>query len=929
MLLLLLEAKMKLMRRLLIISFLLISWSTYSQTVNLSGTVLNETGEPLMYATAVLLDPADSTLKFYGITDENGQFEIRDIKDGDYLLQIAFLGYETYYSNLNIPSGLENIPDVIIMKEKKVTLDEVNIVSERIPLQIKRDTIEYNASAFKTKPDASAEDLLKKLPGVEVDRSGNIKALGEDVKNVYVDGKEFFGNDPTVATRNLPADALNKVQVFDKHSDESEFTGIDDGIRDKSVNLVLKDDKKQGVFGDIMAGGGTGEHYQGNAKVYRFTGKTQMAALAMLNNVNQYGFSLNDYMNFSGGISALASEGGMIRLGDESGFPVNFGQPVSGHTTSGAGGFNYSFSKEKYKRVFFSYLVNSSKKELEETVKSWNYTPDGSFVENRFSESIRKNTTHRLNFGWRNRIDSLQNIIMNGNLSLLNGSAPSFSRIRSLLNDTLINTLHTDNENESERLSGNISGSYQKRINKNKTVLKLAADASFSRDISKIKYQNDLKYFDSPEEITTSQFQNNTLNYLNYAASLSAIQKISGTIFIKPGIRTGQSKESIEQTQGIPGPGEVIIDSLSPDFDKYYDWVRPSLVFRHNTKKTRFTASLKMELGRMRNSLWNDPYVEKKNSYFTPALSFAYDYKTGKRLSFNYSADVTTPTVNQLLPVVNNINPLAMAYGNRYLEPEYNQRLNMHWLFFDQFSFTSVISGISARYTKNKINWSRTIDQNLVQNITPVNVKDDYYVQGSIDFSTPIRKLGIKINTSFREGFNRGINIINDVENTTTNWSHRFSLTIDNRKKDKWDLITGATLQYTDARYSVQESLNNKYFNLSWFGEIHYTPSDSWNFSLTADITNYYAESFDKEISIPLLGAEINYYCLKNKRGVFTLYAFDLLDKNTGVQRISEMNYLMEKQSNTIGRYVMFSFKYRLNKMGGNKSGVHLELKRR
>src|SRR5664280_494147 len=264
---------------------------------------------------------------YFAITGNNGQFEIRNIKKGDYLLQVSLITYRTIYRNLTFPSSSGENIGTIIMIPRPVGLSEVQVTGERIPVKIRKDTIEYDARAFKVKPDAVAEDLIKKLPGMEIDRAGNIKAMGEDVKNVLVDGKEFFGNDPKVATRNLPDDAINKVQLFDKKTDESKFTGIDDGERNQTLNLVLNENKKTGVFGDVTAGAGTGKHAEAGARIYRFTKKIQFAGLGMFNNINKFGFSVGEFINFSGGMAALSSGSGLALHSDDSSFPVNFGQP--------------------------------------------------------------------------------------------------------------------------------------------------------------------------------------------------------------------------------------------------------------------------------------------------------------------------------------------------------------------------------------------------------------------------------------------------------------------------------------------------------------------------------------------------------------------------------------------------------------------------
>jgi hypothetical protein len=272
------------------------------------------------------------------------------------------------------------------------------------------------------------------------------------------------------------------------------------------------------------------------------------------------------------------------------------------------------------------------------------------------------------------------------------------------------------------------------------------------------------------------------------------------------------------------------------------------------------------------------------------------------------------------------MNPLQIFTGNRNLKPEYLHNIQFDWIAFDQFSFTSVFAGVGGTYTKDKINFARSIDNNLSQSLTLVNVSDDYRADANIDFSTPIRKAGVNTHASARETWNRGINFVNGIQNINT--IHELTLSFSNRKKEKWDVNIGSTMQFTNARYSLEQSLNNNYFNITYFSELSFTPNDHWHFSATADITQYNARSFNESVSVPLLRAEVSRYFLKSNRGVLTIEAFDILNKNTGISRISEMNYLQQRQSNIIGRYVMLSFKYRLNKFDSN-GGVDVKVNTR
>lgn len=917
-------------RFLITLSLVFLFTQLHGQTYHLTGRVYDDQVNPLASGTVVLLNPVDSTLEFFGITNAQGAFEIRNIREGHYLLQASYIGFSTLYSQIEIPRREGSDLGDIIMQPLPVDLAGAEVVGEAVPLQISGDTVVYNAAAFKTKPDAVTEDLLKKLPGVEVDRAGNIKALGEDVNRLYVDGKEFFNSDPTVATRNIPADAIHKVQVYDKRSDETEFTGIDDGSREKTMNLELREDQKKGVFGDLLGGYGTGNHFKGSAKAYRFTDKVQIAGLGMMNNVNQYGFSFSDFLDFKGGIAAMMGGGGsaQIKISSDDSFPINFGQPVEGLTTSGAGGFNFSYATDKNNRNYISYLINGSKKELERTTASTHYTDEGSFASTDDLDQETSDMAHRINFGLRRQIDSTHNLIFNGNVALMYNQQDRLAVTENLTGDQLISRLLSDRNENSDRISGNLSGTYYRMIGKHNSVLKISGNGGYEKNLNDIGIDNLAQYLTVPDSENYDQFQNNRTDRINFSLTASYTQRIGKGLYLYPVFRLGNTREQLERLQGPLTNGMVPVDSISPSFHKDYRWIRPGLNFQWNTEKSQLTLGFNTELGAMETRLNETAYPRANHFYITPTISWDYSRKTGRKFNVYYETSVNTPSVNQLLPVVNNLNPLALYYGNPVLTPEFNHSAMVHWLIFDQFSFTSLMMAFSGGYTSDKINWSTTVTDSLVQISTLTNVDWDYRASANMDFSTPIRKLGIKINFSAEENWNHGLNLVNQVENMYHTLTQRYSLSADNRKKKKWDVESGVGATLTSTWYDIRESLNSKYFDLSWFADLRYNPTDKWNIQLSADVTSYADRSFDESILIPLLRAEISYYFLAHNRGVLTLAGHDLLDRDQIVQRMSELNYLRETRSNTIGRYVMLTFKYRLNKFA-KEGGIDINIHKR
>jgi hypothetical protein len=607
---------------------------------------------------------------------------------------------------------------------------------------------------------------------------------------------------------------------------------------------------------------------------------------------------------------------------------VNFGQAINGYVTSGAAGLNFSHEFRKNNRFFISYLGNASETRLDQQIHTQNFLPGGSFIQQNGASGDEENQAHRLTFGWKNRIDSTQNFVFSGSASLTNGRGSEVSSTGSYYTDSLISTLRSKNSDRNNRFSGNFTGSYIKKLNGDRTNIKLSGNGTYSYGLGRTEWQNSLQYYNPVQTAESQQYQKNLSDKLGGDVSLSLTQALGKLFYFEPIIQVGFSGEQIDRKQGNPVNTGEMTDSLSPVFSSNYYSMKPAIKLKRNTEKTKLAITGAMELGRMINRLNNKESLQTDVCFFTPRISYEYEHKTGRRLAFTYASSVSTPTANQLLPVVNNINPLMLTYGNRSLKPEYISEANFNWWLFDQFSLTSLFTSVDFKYTDNKINWSQTINDSLGQTITLVNVPDDYAATASVDFSTPVRMLGLTLHTSLRESWNQGITYVNKVENNNTNLTHRLTVSFDNRKKEKWDVNFGASFTLTDARYSVEESLNNRYFDLGYFSELRFTPNEHWSFAASADVTNYNARTFNNMVNIPLIGTEISFYFLKHNRGLLTITGFDLLNKNTGIERVSEMNYLRETRSNIIGRYLMLSFKYRLNKFK-DQSGVDIKVSKR
>jgi len=874
----------------LIGAILCISINGFTQNT-IKGTVFSEENEPLINATVVLLNPVDSTMKYFGVTNKNGYYQIKNIKKGTYLMQYSYVGAQMITDNITIPT--EQGEDFGKRVLKWATIDEVLVVGEYVPIRFRSDTVEFNAKAFNTKADAVVEDLLKKIPGIEVDLAGNIKALGEEVTKVLVDGKEFFGRDKKVATKNLPADAIDKVQVFDKKSYEAEFMGIDDGVRDRTINLQLREDKKLGSFGNLLAGSGTGDHYQASGKLYKFSGNMQMAALGMYNNINEFGFSAQ----------------GMGK----------FGSQIKGLNTTGAGGLNLSYYPTVVKKYYISYLGSIRKSILEQQTDADYFSDKGSYFQSVNMDEENRNTPHSFDFGIHHRFNPENHLIFTGNIDISKNDLERKTITNSYTDAAVVNDLNSINNQISDLIQGSAKASYMAKLNKGRTQVKTGFSVSLNNHFSGSNLNNTTHIYNPDTLYNTTQFIDRHTDRFVMSFNPSLVQKIGKLWYITPEVRIGMNNEMIDQKQGDLFQENMPIDSLSPNFIREHKYIETALSFKRSTVTSQFNLTFKTGWNQYGTTLWDVSYDKPVYFHFLPGLSYEKKIRTGRRIKLRYSSSVNIPSAGQLLPVINTTNPLSLYQGNIDLKPEYRHNINLYLSIFDQFSFTSFFVRLNGTYTKDKISWSQTINEDLVKMNSPVNVPWDYTAYAYMNFSTPIRPIGIKINLTLTENWNRGINIINSDENTVNTLSHSINLSIENRIKEKLDAKIGSSISLTDSKYSIQESLNNLYFNTVYYGDVYYNPNDNWNFQFTARVINYNSESLNESLSVPTIDAAVSYYFLKGNRAVLTLRGIDLLDKNTGFQQISDINYLMQVQSNTISRYVMLSFKYRLSRMGTNK----------
>lgn len=921
-----------------VFSFLLFtlhfSPSTFAQKITIKGTLRDTADCPLEGATVMLLDGKDTSLVSFVRSPSTGAFEFKNVANANYFLKATFMGLQPL-NQLITPSNSEilNLGPIRMVSVHK-DLKEVVIKGERDPVTIKQDTIEYNAGSFKVQPNAVVEDLLKRLPGVEVDRDGTVKAQGQQVRRVTIDGKEFFGRDPKIATKNLPADAVDKVQVFDRKSDQAQFTGIDDGQREKTINLSLKEEKKKGIFGNATAGVGLDSRYSLKANFNRFTKTRQMSFLGMANNINQQGFSIDDYMNFTGNAQRMMSGGG-VRLQfnseEDAAIPLNFGGRNNGFVTSGGAGLNYNDQLTKKSELQSNYFYNQLDQLIERETNRESFLPSGSFKTKQNTAQNTHNATHRANWTIDHKIDSLNSLKWTNNLSYAqNNSNTGSSSSSTNANGGL--------ENEGTRLSTAKGNNW--RINsellwrhkfgkKGRTL-----STNFTLGLEQSDRDGTLRAVNSFYNLAGQKNRVDTLRQTNtqvndrqsYGLTASYTEPLGKRRYLELNYAVNFSQNDVNRrVYDVNGEEQSprFNTLLSNQFRNDFIYQRGGFNLRFNDKLYNFSVGTSVQRSALEGDLvLQNTHIARTFTNLLPNLRYQYNFATSRNLNLTYDTDVQAPSILQLSPIVDNTDPLNISTGNPNLRPEYNHRMSLNFFNFNQLSFSNLFAFVNLNYTTNKIANSQQVDANLVRTYRPVNVKDDYTLISNISKGFRIKAIGTRINFSTNLLMNRGITPINDVENRTRRLEIRNTLRLEYRFKEIIDLSTSAAITYNQTKYSLNTSLNQSFVNQNYDVEGNMKLSKTLNVSSTLDysIYNFAGSSFNQKV--PIWNASISKFFLKNNKGELKLSVVDMLNRNVGINRIAQVNFVQDERIRSLGRYFQLSFTYSLKSfMGGMPTG--------
>ncbi len=888
------------------------------------GVIADSAGTGLQGAMVVALTRADSVLTKYATTNSSGSFTLRRLLPGEYILQVSSFGYQTSRKDFSVIDA-EVDAGTINLNVQAFEVDSLVVSVEQVPIVVKRDTLNYNARAFGTRPNATVEDLLRRLPGIEVEADGSIKAQGEDVENVLVEGKEFFGSDPTIATQNLPADAVERVQVYDKQSDMAEFTGIPDGEEERTINLELKEGAKVGYFGRMAGGlgadagtytaleprGDDRARYDGTLSINRFSLTTQLAGIANVNNVNRPGFSWGDYLSFIGGSQGLAASGGRGGGGVQIG-----GGRDDGFTETLALGLNASHELGAKSWVRSSYFV-SRLDNLQNRVAQQQQLlgSEVSSIVNQTNSQTSDNLTFRLNLNAQHTFTEGHDLRLRANLtkgaSTL-GNA-EFQETQTASGQT-VNSAVTDYDVDGDDLGGFVQLTWRKRLSESGRSIVAEARGNLNEPDLSGDLSSTVETYDPRGDVTRQevlQEQSRSGRTLGHTLRLSLTEPLGrGHVLELFGERSVIDGDEAKSVYDLESGTPIFNELLSSSFNRTYTYLRGGLRFNRNTKSTRFVFGLQVQGSDLDVNVVQEVPIANRYTHFLPWANLRIQFKPGRSMDIRYSTSTREPTVSELQPFVDNSDPLNLYVGNPDLAPEYNHRLYGEYRFFDQFSFANLFTHFAVTYTSNKIVGSRFVIQQAQQVITSVNSDHGWSTAGGVNYGMPIRAIGARLNLNYRLAYSTATEFVDSAENVNRVLSNTFNAGLENRAKDIFDVRAGGGLTFNNVTYSLNKELNQKYITGALYANGTYYLGDAWTLNMSLNYRVYDQDVFAGP-NVALLEASVSRLFM-GERAEIQLVGVDLLNENQGVNITNSSSYIQEERIQSLGRYLMLKFIYRL-----------------
>ena len=935
------------MKRIFLLSCLaiLLSSLTKAQTTGISGQIYDATDQPLTGAIVALLNPKDSSIVKGVSCDLFGNFTIDNVAPAKYLIKVSLIGYKDLF--LVKKAGAKPLLlGKIVLKDKVKMLNAVSIEGKVPPTQMKGDTTQFNAGAFKTNPDANAGDLIAKMPGVNT-QNEKVQAQGEDVKKVTVDGKSYFGEDPNTVLKNLPADVIDKIQIYDQRSDQSQFTGFDDGNTSKTMNIVTKNKFRNSIFGKVFAGYGYDNKWKGGVGVNFIKGDRRLTILGSTNNINEQNFSSEDLMGVmsnSQGRSSQRMPGGPggpppgSSSRDRSGPPPGGGSDASnflvgqknGITTTHSIGVNYV---NKWKKVDFqgSYFFNYTKNTVENNVfRQYLTDPNVGLNYTETNTGTNENMNHRANFRIEWKLDTLTSFLIQPKFSLqLNKSNTELngSNVRS---DTTIGSLSSTTGADMTGINFSSPILFRHKFFKKGRTFSWNINPAYNSSSGKSSLKSLAAYINSLLNDTLDQKADKFSNSLNINSNITYTEPLGDASQIMFTLGTNYTRSySNKETYDYSAASDaynVFDTTLSNKFNTKYITQSAGTGYRYQKKKLNLNIGVSYQYSYLtgERQFPHEFNLDKTFHSVLPTAMLQYKFADKTNLRINYRSSNNAPSVSQLQDVIDNTNTLQLSTGNPNLKQEWQNSLFMRFSTANPTKNTSFFLMFAGSYISNYIGNSTFIaskDTVLDKNITlasgsqitsPLNLDGYYNFRAFSNISFLISALKLNLNVFIGMTYSHIPSIINGASNNAGSTGGNLGVSLASNISEKVDFTLSSFSNISNVSNSLRTDQNSKYLNQNSRFKIQVNP---WKgLVLQTDLNHQYYTGLSSSYNQNYLlwNAAIGYKFLKNRLAEIRLSAYDILKQNSNISRNITETYIEDTRSNVMQRYFMLTFTYNI-----------------
>ena len=881
-----------------------VSWSLSGQVIDASDT------SGVAGATVMMINVKDSTRSRFVATENDGTFTITHLEQAFYRLQISSVGYQPYHRIFRLTLAETDLGVIRLEPDVKL-LDEISVEGEVVPVEQLGDTTQYNADAFKTNPDASARDLISKMPGIVVDSDG-VSANGESIEQVLLDGKRFFGQDPLLSLNTIPADMVDKIQVYDEESEQSQLTGFDDGNTIKTMNVVTKADKRNGQFGRAYAGYGTDELYQAGATINSFNQDRRTTVLGMTNNTNQQNFGNEDLAEVSGGRGRPRRGGGNDNFitGEQDGI-----------TRTNALGVNFTDHWGEKTTFEGSYFFNQTNNSNHQLLTRESFLPSGSQYYQEDQRSFTDNLNHRLNIRVGYQINDNNNLLLRSAISYQDNRQNESTLGQT---DNTQGELLSETNNNYSSLNRAFSASndliFQHKFTKIGRTLSLEVNSQIN-PTTRENYLEDLT-LDSLTEYLTDEQQ------YTLGSSVVYTEPIGTTAQLALGYRVSHSARESDRDTYTLQEGEEnksFSKALSNQLQSGYTTHAPSIRFSNRQFGNFFNAELTYQHATLNNRQLSPMSTQLTNRFSSilPSVSGRFELSDDANLFVQYTTSTTAPSVSQLQGVLDNSDPLFLSVGNPGLDQTYTHALSMRFHKVNADNNTSLSNFTRMSASSDYISTSTSIIgadsvsadgityQAGAQLSTPVNTDGYWNVQNNTTYGVLISPLKSSLNTSIGVGYQRLPGWLNDVQNIANTYSANIKVGLASNISEKIDYNLYYQINGSRVLNATQSS---QYYTQTLGAKLNLVFGKGFVFRNETYLQKYTGANSQFDTNYTLWNMGIAKKFLKDDRGELELSVFDLLGQNQSFDQTVSVQYLEETQTEVLQRYFMLTFTYQLRR---------------